>query len=96
MSSSTEYQKLWYPTWMDLRYCIHIIIGNVLNTYQLSFSLSLPPFSPSLLQLKPYVSYKTPYVVAKPITAEDILSIVQPLDSVIANEDTSASSKAST
>ena len=34
----------------------------------------------SPVQLKPYVSYKTPYVSAKPITAEDILSIIQPLD----------------
>ena len=48
------------------------------------------------IQLKPYVSYKTPYVVAKPITAEDILSIVQPLDSAKAIEDTSSSSNVST
>ena len=44
-----------------------------------------------ILQLKPYVSYKTPYVVAKPITAQDILSIVQPLE---AAEDATSSSKA--
>ena len=70
-------------------FCI-IRKSEYISTLSLSLSLSL-----SLLQLKPYVSYKTPYVVAKPITAEDILSIVQPLDSVIANEDTSASSKVS-
>ena len=49
----------------------------------LSLSLSLPPsLPPSPSQLKPYVSYKTPYVSAKPITAEDILSIVQPYETV--------------
>ena len=47
-----------------------------------------------ILQLKPYVSYKTPYVVAKPITAQDILSIVQPLEAIEAAEDATSSSKA--
>ena len=31
-----------------------------------------------LSQLKSYVSYKTPYIVGKPITAQDILDIVRP------------------
>ena len=31
-----------------------------------------------LSQLRPYVSYKTPYIVGKPITAQDILDIVRP------------------
>ena len=75
----------------EVLHLLFALLGS-LNTSQLTLSLSLPPS----LQLKPYVSYKTPYVVAKPITAEDILSIVQPLDSVEAGEDTLASSKIST
>ena len=41
LSSSTEYWKLWYRTWMDLRYCIHILHINSGNS-SLSLSLSLP------------------------------------------------------
>ncbi|XP_064407460.1 large ribosomal subunit protein mL41-like [Halichondria panicea] len=30
-------------------------------------------------KLKPYVSLKTPYIIGKPMTAEDILDVVRPL-----------------
>ena len=41
-SSSTEYRKLWYRTWMNLRYCIHILHIN-LGNFILSLSLQLKP-----------------------------------------------------
>lgn len=45
-----------------------------------------------LFQLKPYVTYKVPYVEAKPITAQEILDVVQPTELVMDQSDNSKDS----
>ena len=34
------------------------------------------------IQLKPYVSYKAPYVIGKPLTAKDILALYDQTNTV--------------